>query len=232
MTFQYIASVCLIAAVATMPIHYVLIARRRPMPGLGERHLRRYNLWERLVHAVLVLLFLVLAWTGFYAACITGEKMTGYTLMIHTTSGAMFAVTVAISMVTWAADHLFGRQDGQWLSRGGCLSALGDLPAGRFNAGDKIYFWLAGLLTLVALLSMLLSMIPWLGTAGQVLMYETHRYSTLVLLILTIWHAYMTAIAKRGGLTAILSGYVSASWAERYHPLWGEGADRESAAGK
>jgi len=219
--FQLYATVILVAAVAILPLHYLAFARRQPRPALGDRNVRRYGAWERLLHLALVASFLVLAYTGFDASIRWGGPMHGYMLMLHTTAGAVFAVTVALSIVTWAADHAFMRADGRWLAAGGCLSTRGDLPAGRFNASDKLYFWLAGLLTLVALMSMLLSMIKVLGTPGQVLMYDIHRWSTLVLVVATIWHAYATTLAKQGGLGAIIFGRVTGGWLKRYHPLWG-----------
>ncbi|HUU93485.1 MAG TPA: cytochrome b/b6 domain-containing protein [Phycisphaerae bacterium] len=221
--FQILSILGIGGSIGAALLHYVLIARRQPHPGHGERRVRRYNLWERLVHVVLLATFLVLAVTGFWASIGWDGPMSGYVLMIHTTCGAVFAVCVAVSLITWAADHAFAGHDGRWIRRGGCCSTRGDLPAGRFNASAKIYFWLAGLLTLVALLSMLLSMIPLLDTDGQHLMYHVHRYSTLILVVLTLWHAYITTLAKPGGLTAILWGRVSRSWARRYHPLWGGG---------
>jgi formate dehydrogenase subunit gamma len=123
-------------------------------------------------------------------------------------------------LLSWAADHAFARADAQWLCRGGCLSSAADLPAGRFDAGQKLYFWFAGAATLVALLSMLLSMIPLFGTACQALMYDVHRWSTLVLVVATIWHAYATVLAKPGTLGSLVSGFVSAAWADRFHPQW------------
>jgi len=226
--FQILSLVGIVGAAALCPIHYLLVARRQPQPGLGERRVRRYNWIERLLHAVLALSFLVLAVTGFWASIGWGGPMTGYSLMLHTTAGAVFACTVAAMLLVWAADHAFTKADGQWLGRGGCLSTAGDLPAGRFTAGDKVYFWLAAVLTLAALLSMLLSMVPLLDTAGQHLMYDLHRYATLVLVMITIWHAYATTLAKPGGLGAIASGYVGRGWVKRYHPLWGAGSGQGS----
>ncbi len=219
--FQIISIVAICGALAAVPIHWLLFGRRQAHPGLGERNVKRYNLWERLVHLALLASFLVLAWTGFYASIAWGGPMSGYTLMVHTTAGAVFAVSVAVMLITWAADHVFSRADGEYLRQGGCLAPGKELPAGRFSAGDKIYFWLAGILTLAALLSMLLSMIPWLDTDGQTFMYDAHRYVTLALVVATIWHAYATTLAKPGGLGAIISGYVSSAWAKRFHPLWG-----------
>jgi cytochrome b subunit of formate dehydrogenase len=71
---------------------------------------------------------------------------------------------------------------------------------------------------------MLLSMVPVLGTASQHLMYQVHRWSTLVLVVATIWHAYATTLAKPGALGALVSGYVTEGWVKRFHPLWGAGA--------
>jgi formate dehydrogenase gamma subunit len=220
--FQMVSIVGIGGTLAWIPLHYFLFARRQPHPGLGERTVRRYSLWERLVHAALLVSFLVLGVTGFVASIGWGGPMKGYVLMLHTTCGAVFAVSVAVMLLTWAADHAFNSHDGQFLARGGYLAYRKDLPAARFTGYDKLYFWMAGVLTLAALLSMLLSMIPVLGTAGQALMYEAHRYSTLVLVMITIWHAYATTLAKPGTFGALLSGYVSGAWAKRYHPMWGK----------
>jgi len=227
--FQIASIVGIGGSLAVLPIHYHLFARRQPHPGLGAKGVRRYSLWERLVHLMLVASFLVLAVTGFSASIGWGGPMKGYVLMLHTTSGAVFAVAVGAMLITWAVDHAFRRADGRWIRSGGCLSTRGDLPAGRFNAGDKIYFWAAGTLALAALLTMLLSMVNLFGTWGQALMYDGHRWSTLVLVILTVWHAYVTTLAKPGTLGALVSGYVSAAWVQRYHPLWGAGAGEAGA---
>jgi formate dehydrogenase subunit gamma len=226
--FQLYATVGIVAAVLAAAVHYVLVARRRPRAPRGPRTVRRYNLWQRLVHLALTLSFLALAATGFYASIGWGGPMSGYLLMVHTIFGAVFAVSVAAMLVTWAASHAFAPPDGQWLRRGGCLSAAGDLPAGRFDAGDKVYFWLAAALGLTTLLSMLLSMTSLFGTTGQALLYDVHRWSALVLVIATIWHAYATTLAKPGALGALLSGRVSRAWAERYHPLWNPTSDPPS----
>jgi formate dehydrogenase subunit gamma len=220
--FQIVSIAGIVGTLAFLPLHYLLFARRQPHPGLGQRTVRRYSLWERLVHLALTVSFLVLAVTGFAASIGWGGPMKGYVLMLHTTCGAVFAVSVGAMLLTWAADHAFNSHDGQFLARGGCLTYRKDLPAARFTGSDKVYFWMAAVLTLVALLTMLLSMIPLLGTPGQSLMYETHRYSTLVLVMITIWHAYATTLAKPGTLGSLISGYVSAAWAKRYHPLWGK----------
>jgi len=229
--FQTLSILGIGGAAGLCALHYLIVGQRAPKPALGRLSVPRYNLWERFLHLVLLATFLVLAVTSFWASIGWGGPMEGYCLMIHTTCGAVFAVAVAAMLITWAADHAFGAHDFRWLCRGGCCSTRGDLPAGRFNAGEKIYFWVAGLATLVLLLTMLLSMIHLLGTDGQHLMYDLHRYVALALMIATIWHTYATVVAKPGGLTAIARGRVTAGWAQRYHPLWGAEA-REAPTDK
>jgi len=225
--FQIVSTLGIVGAAGLCVLHWLAIGRRMPRPGLGQRVFLRYSLWERFLHLVLAVTFLVLAVTGFWASIGWGGPMTGYTLMIHTTCGAVFAVAVAAMLVTWAADHAFTDADCRWLAGGGCCSTRADLPAGRFNASDKIYFWLAAPLTLALLLTMLLSMVPVLGTAGQHLMYEVHRWCALGMVVLTIWHGYATVVLKPGSWGALLDGRVSGGWIKRFHPLWTAGAAPE-----
>ncbi len=233
--YQTLSIIAIVGTAGVCALHYLAVGRRMPRPGIGRRSVLRYNLWERFLHLVLLVLFLVLAVTAYWASIGWGGPMAGYSLMIHTTCGAVFGVAVAATLITWAAGHAFGKHDCRYMAKGGPWSARARLPAGRFNAGDKIYFWMAGALTLVLLLSMLLSMVPIFGTTGQHLMYDIHRWAALVLLVMTLWHAYITTVAKPGGLTAILRGRVTAGWAKTYHPLWGgrpeateKGAEPES----
>ena len=228
--FQSLSIVGIGGAVGLCGLHYLVIGQRSAKPALGRLSVARYNLWERFLHLVLLATFLVLAVTSFWASIGWGGPMEGYCLMIHTTSGAVFAVAVAAMLLTWAADHAFRDHDFRWLTRGGCCSTRSDLPAGRFNAGDKIFFWFAGLATLVLLLSMLFSMVPVLDTSGQHLMYDVHRYVALALMVGGIWHVYATVVAKPGGLTAVLRGRVTRGWAKRYHPLWGARSEEADPA--
>ncbi len=228
--YQTLSIVAIVGTAGICALHYLAVGRKVPKPGIGRRSVLRYNLWERFLHLVLLVLFVVLAVTAYWASIGWGGPMTGYSLMIHTTSGAVFGVAVAAMLITWAVDNAFAKHDCRWMAKGGPWSTRDDLPADRFNAGDKIYFWAAGLLTLVLLLSMLLSMLPLFGTAGQHLMYDIHRYAALVLMVLTLWHAYVTTLAKPGGLTAILRGRVTGGWAQTYHPLWGGRSDETAEA--
>lgn len=207
-----------------LAVHYLAFALRHRKADEGPRDIRRYNLWERLVHLAVTVSFLVQAGTGFWAAIVTGGKMTGYVPMIHVTFGGVFAASLVAAVVTWAEDHRFAAGDGEWIRRmGGYWTGRDRLPGGRFDAGQKMFFWLTAAVGVVVVVTPPLCMLELFGTDGQEMLYETHRYCALVLAIAVIKHAYLTTLAAGGAFWSVIRGKVSSDWAKRYHPNWVRG---------
>lgn len=212
-------ALCVMAAAAALHWVWWLIVHRGP--ARRPRGVPRYTWVERLIHLGLTVSFLTLAGTGFYATICTGEPMTGYLLMAHTTCGGMFAFFLILAAVVWAHDNRFAAGDGQWMKAcGGYCTGRSGLPAGRFDAAQKVHFWLMLAGGIVLVLTPALSMLDWFGTEGQELLYEVHRWAALVLAVVVVEHAYFTGLVKRGGLWSMVGGTVSREWARRYHPQW------------
>lgn len=220
--FRLISIVALAATFAGAALHYLAVARRRP--GLHDRlyDVRRLNVWERLVLLGMGGTTLVLAATSFIVALGLGKAMGGYLLMIHVTFGGVFSACLAAAAITWAHTARFARCDLEWLARGGCLKRQGCLPAGKLDAAQKAMFWGILALGVVAGLTIACSMVPLLGTGGQILMYEIHRYTGLALLIVTIVLTYWSTAARPGAWQGLFGGRVGRQWARRYHPDWFE----------
>ena len=226
--FRTITIWALCITVVGLAIHWLVFARRAGRAGGAVRNVRRYSPWERLVHLVATVSFLVQAGTGFWACVCTGEQMTGYILMIHVTFGGLFAVCMVLAIITWAEDHRFVACDAKWLRHwGSYLTGRGGQPAGRFDAGEKMFFWKLAVVGTVVVVSPALSMLDLFGTAAQELLYEVHRYAALVLTIVMIKHAYLTTLARPGTYGSMISGNVSPDWANRYHPNWRRPTDGE-----
>jgi len=219
--FRILAIIAICGAVAVAAVHFLLVGLRRLGLEVGPPEVRRLSLWERLVHALTMLSFLVLAVTGFLAS-LAGHRMTGYSLMLHCTAAPAFIIGLAFMTLTWAEDCRYARHDLDWLRACPCLKREEGAPAGRFDAAQKTFFWLVALLGIPVALSSVLSMFPLAGTTGQELLYETHRYSALLLVMVTIVHTYNQTLGRPGTWRALLSGKVGANWAKRYHPLWWE----------
>jgi len=113
---------------------------------------------------------------------------------------------------------LFDDDDRQWL--------LGKrAPQGRFNAGQKLNFWLtAAFAVLFAVSGFLL----WYGErdtrfrfASTILLHDGLMYAALVLLV---GHLYLALIypRTRHALRGITLGTVREGWAREHHPKWVE----------
>ena len=99
-------------------------------------------------------------------------------------------------------------------------------PQGRFNAGQKINFWLtAAFAVLFAVSGFLL----WYGErdtrfrfASTILLHDGLMYVSLVLLV---GHLYLAVIhpTTRHALRGMTIGNVSAEWALEHHSKWVEG---------
>jgi formate dehydrogenase subunit gamma len=228
--FQLLSIIGLGGTILAVGLHFVAMRPRRLAPSAKEpRDVLRLTRWERLVHWALLLTFLTLLVTSFYPA-LGGQRMSGYLLMLHTSAGAAFAVSLVAMMITWAVAARLEKYDGEWLRRRGCVSEGPDgIPAGRFDAAEKIYFWAVGILGTTTLLSMMLSMVPVFGTYGQAVLYEVHRYAALLVVMATTVHAYRTTLAKPGTFGALLGGRVSAKWAKYHHAIWWQQRSRGDA---
>ena len=101
-------------------------------------------------------------------------------------------------------------------------------PVGRFNYGQKIFFWVMFYGAILLLLSGLglwfvESISPWLRYLSIVI----HVGAALVTIGGFIIHVYMGTAMVRGGFTSIIRGEVSAAWARMHHRLWYEQVTRE-----
>jgi hypothetical protein len=119
----------------------------------------------------------VLVVTGFCFASLAGRLLSGYLLLLHTVTGGVFAVTLAGTAV------LRGRAN--------MCTCTGDAEAESCGCGRKVCFWVMASSGLALVLSILSAMVPLLGTHGQHLALEVHRYAALLFLLAAIFHAQL-----------------------------------------
>lgn len=99
-------------------------------------------------------------------------------------------------------------------------TAPGSRPAGKFNAGQKIYAgWIAGAVLAMMFTGLLMWFSGILRTISRTSVIFVHDYLALSILIILAGHitlAYRDPEARRGMRT----GLVSRSWAKWEHPRW------------
>jgi formate dehydrogenase subunit gamma len=141
----------------------------------------------------------------------------------------------------WRA-NLWKGEDGTWMRR---LSDVlrgheENLPdVGKYNAGQKLYFWVMSVLIIIMIGS---GLVLWDQYFAEYTSVEQKRAAVLIhavaaIVSICIWivHVY-AAIWVRGTIRAMVKGSVTGGWAWRHHRKWlrelitGKGNDKGTGA--
>ena len=200
------------------------------------RKIERFTAFERSAHWANAIAFCALAISGivmafgkFFMQPILGSVLFGwlaYALKnIHNFAGPLFTVSLIIVIVTFVRDNLPRREDLTWLLKGGGLLSDTEVPSHRFNAGEKVVFWmgvfLLGILVVASGLVMdqlLPGLVYERGTMQ--IAHMIHAVTAVLMMVLFIGHIYMGTIGMRGAYSAMRHGYVDETWAKEHHELW------------
>jgi len=190
----------------------------------------RFTYFERIVHWVLGLTFVFLLLSGlalsypslFWLTALVGGGPAARAL--HPWVGIVFGVSVVLMLFLWLKDMLLSKADGEWL-RAVKHYARHDRqrvpPTGKYNGGQKLFFWLQFVLGIVLLITGVPLWIPESFGAGLLgTMRFLHYFATLGAGLLLIVHVYLGTIAYPGTARSMLYGTVSRAWAKLHHPLW------------
>ena len=199
--------------------------------------IHRFSFLERVMHWVVGLTFVVLLGTGlafaypslFWLTTLVGGGAAARVL--HPQIGALFGVGMLFMFGLWVRDMFLDGKDREWL---GAIRhyATHDRdkvpPAGKYNAGQKLFFWVQSLLGIVFVVSGGLMWFPesfgaaWLNTA-RLLHYSATLGGGLFLIV----HVYLGTVAYPGTARGMIEGKVTPAWAKLHHSRWsGDRVDR------
>ncbi|MEW6357886.1 MAG: cytochrome b/b6 domain-containing protein [Planctomycetota bacterium] len=212
------APLAVILFVLAMAAHYVLFGpRRHEMAEAGEE-VARFSPVERLTHLVLLVSFSVLAITGLSAAMGVNKIITLAVPRVHTVAAAFLVIGFVLTALLWIKDMRFFRDDLVWVRHlGGYLGGRRDLPARRFNAGQKAFFWFIGAIVICFAAT---GVVMAFGRPGGLtpLAYTLHDLCAYLMLLGIVAHAYLGTLANPGTLRGIFEGKVSKAWLRHHHP--------------
>ncbi len=208
------------------------------------RQIERFTPFERSAHWANAIAFVVLAVSGIFMAFgkyfilpVVGSTIFGFITYVlknaHNFAGPLFAVSLPIVFFTFVKDNLPSREDWAWLVRFGGMLGGQEVPSHRFNAGEKVLFWLGVfLLGAVVIASGLVldKLIPGLiyERATMQVSHMIHAVAAVVMMAMFMGHIYMGTIGMQGAYKAMRTGYVDETWAKEHHELWAN----DIAAGK
>ncbi len=250
--------VWLIAGVLVLLLVFFLI--RGPVKidsGFSGRLVERFNNVERFAHWVTASSFVVLGLTGLnmlygrYAIkpLIGGDAFSTLTMWgkyTHDFMGFAFMFGIIMILVIWVRDNLPNKYDVVWLAQGGGLFSKGvHPPARKFNAGQKMIFWLVvlsgaslsftglGLLfpftfepfeATFAILNLVGFDFPATLSPMDEMQYTQmwHGILSLVMIAVIIAHIYIGWLGMEGAFDAMGTGFVDENWARQHHSVWME----------
>jgi len=226
----------ILIALLTLALFYW---RRGPLGGHGVdtgRVIERFTPFERATHWSNAIAFVTLAVSGLVMSFgkllllpVLGGTLFGaltYALKTaHNFAGPLFAVSLLLMLITFVKDNLPSKDDLAWMMRLGGMFGGQEVASHRFNAGEKVVFWL-GMLVLGGLvvasglvLDKLIPGMAYLRPDMQIAQM-VHSAAAMVMLAMFAGHIYMGTIGMKGAYQAMRTGYVDETWAKEHHELW------------
>jgi formate dehydrogenase subunit gamma len=201
----------------------------------GGGRILRYTLSERVHHWLAALTYIYCLITGlafwspymFWLADLVGGGPTAR--FWHPWFGVAFTLSMFWMYKMWHGDMQTTPADLAWKEAMVHYIRNEDEelpPIGRFNYGQKLFFWLMFYGVILLVLSgfglWFVESIPWSLRWLRYLAVTVHVAAALATIGGFIIHVYMGTAMVRGGFTSIIRGEVSTAWAKTHHRLWYE----------
>ena len=199
------------------------------------RTLHRFSPVEQVAHWCMAISFVVLGISGL--VMLFGKHVLlpviGYTLFawltalcknLHNFVGPFFIVATVIFVVLFIRDNLPRLYDLQWFAKAwGYVSGKEHVASGRFNAGEKVWFW-GGVVVLSVIVSWsgLILLFPNFDQTRAVMQnaWIWHAVAALMYIAMSLGHIYLGTLGVEGAYQAMRTGYVDEVWAKEHHEIW------------
>ena len=209
-----------------------------PAVGGGGRRIERFTPFERAAHWTNAIAFVVLGISGivmafgkFFLLPVIGQVLFGYFTYLmknlHNFFGPLFAVSLLIVIITFIKDEFPRRGDMNWLLKaGGVFSKSGnEPPTHRFNAGEKVVFWLGVVLLGIIVVGsglVLDKVVPNMDYVRATMQqaHMIHAAAAVFMICLIGFHIYLGTVGVRGAYRTMRDGYVDEAWAQEHHGYW------------
>lgn len=225
----------LIIAVLILLLAKHIVRGRDKLESRTGRTITRWSTFERVMHWYVAISFIILGITGL--SLIFGKTMLipllgkeGFAAWaalakpIHDYLALPFAAGLVLLMLMWLGHNIPRSYDVQWLKSLGGAIGDGHPPAGFFNAGEKVFYWLVFVGGFAMTLSGIYLLFPNLETARESMQFWhiIHASSGLFLIAVALGHMYLGSIGTEGVLEGMVSGEVDEGFAKQHHSVWYE----------
>ena len=206
--------------------------------GLSGKTITRWSKFDRTLHWSTAVLFILLSITGLsilfgravLIPVLGPEGFAAYAdfaKVIHDYLGPVFVAVLLILVLSWFKNNIFNADDVRWFKMGGGgIVGHKHASCGRFNAGEKLWFWLVSLLGLGVGITGLILDFPNFDQVRNTMQNANliHSLLSMIWIAVAFGHIYIGTVGSEGSLHGMVTGEVDENWAKQHHDLWYEEA--------
>ena len=232
-----IGGVVLLGMLGALVLFFLVRGRIKIDHGFSGQTITRFASLDRFAHWMTAGCFIILALSGLNVSFgrmvvlplfgpETFATISGYGKLAHNYLAFPFMAGVVLMFLLWVKDNIPNKIDLEWIKQGGGIFSKGKHPAAeRFNAGQKVVFWIVIVGGAVMSVSGWFLLFPYTapdGVAGLQLMTTVHAVLAVLFVGAMLAHAYIGSVGMEGAFDAMGSGEVDLNWAKEHHALWVE----------
>ena len=232
-TLRWIGGAAILGILVVLVIFYLARGMVRIESGRSGHTIVRFNAAERFMHWMTATCFVILALSGLNITfgrplllpLMSPEAFTAWSQWAkyaHNYLSFPFTIGVISIFLMWIAGNIPNRVDIEWLRRGGGMVGPDHPPAYRFNAGQKVIYWIVVLGGSAIAVSGYLLIFPFYGTDIQTMQSAEMAHGIIAMLFIAamLGHIYIGTIGMEGAFEAMGQGTVDTNWAKEHHNLW------------
>jgi formate dehydrogenase subunit gamma len=230
---RWIGGIAILGILAVLIVFYLIRGMVKIESGRSGRKLVRFNAFERFTHWMTAICFIILAISGLNITfgrplllpLIGPEAFTSWSNLArdsHHYLSFPFTLGVVLIFLMWIAGNIPNKIDVEWLKEGGGIIGHKHPPAYRFNAGQKMIYWIVVLGGSAVAATGYLLMFPFYGTDISTMQAAevTHAIVAVLFIAAMLGHIYIGTIGMEGAFEAMGEGTVDLNWAKEHHSLW------------
>src|SRR5664279_570010 len=174
-TLKWIGGIAILGILALLTIYYLWHGTMRIESGRSGRKILRFNVFERFVHWLTGVTFVILGITGLnitfgrslllpWMGAPAFSEWSEWAKFSHNYISFAFTTGVVLMFLMWVARNLPTQADAAWFRAGGGMFGGEEPPAHKFNGGEKLIFWISMIGGGAVIVTGFLLLFPFYGT--------------------------------------------------------------------
>jgi formate dehydrogenase subunit gamma len=226
-------AIVILGMIAVLGAAYLVMGRLRITAGRFGQKIVRFKAFERFAHWLTAVSFVILGLTGLnitfgkilllpVVGPDTFSDISQAAKYVHNFTSFSFVAGLALVIAIFFKDNIPEKVDLDWIKQGGGFIKNKHAPAGRFNPGEKLVYWLSLAAGVTVSVSGFLLLFPFYGTniADMQLAQVVHAVVAVLFIALILGHIYIGTLGMEGAFEAMGTGEVDLNWAKEHHDLW------------